>query len=123
MITITPGPGGQHGDARTEHGEADCSDQHPLRVATDPGEDDDRPAKAESVPERRRWDRRQLVVAELGLSLLAQEAALASSGRGWAASILTPGPIVDETAMCLRYLPLAEAGFAAAARRARRRSS
>ena len=62
----------QHRDARTEHDEAERGDEHALRVATDPREDDDRPAEAESIPEGRRSDRGQLVVADLGLGLLAQ---------------------------------------------------
>ncbi len=73
MITIRPGPGSaSKGDAGTDHRETERRDEHPLGVAPHPRENDDRPAQAEPVPERRRSDRRELVVADLGRSLLAQ---------------------------------------------------
>ena len=73
MITTTPGPGRTSiATPAPTHGEPERGDEHPLRVATDPSQDDDRPAEAESIPEGRRSDRGQLVVADLGRGFLAQ---------------------------------------------------
>ena len=111
MITITPGPGrASMATPAPSTVKPSDRDEHPLRVSADPAEDDDRAAKPEPIPERRRGDRRQLFVGQpFGF---AQLAAFASSGRACAGSILMPGPIVDETVTWRRYRPLADAGRA-----------